>query len=74
MSDPSDLARRYPQWSLWRSDRGRWWATRLRPFSLAAEVIAQAYRTVDADDLITIARLIAEQEARAAIADYRHRT
>ncbi|MEV6865750.1 hypothetical protein AB0M44_32735 [Streptosporangium subroseum] len=53
-----------PGWHVWRSDHGRWWATRTSPFSHAAER-AEAYRTVDADDERTLYELIAEQERRA---------
>ncbi|GAA4205798.1 MULTISPECIES: hypothetical protein [Microbispora] len=49
------------------SDRGRFWATRERPFSPAAEA-AGAARTVDGDDLTELCRVIAEQESLADIA------
>ncbi|MBX6381692.1 MAG: hypothetical protein IRZ07_01770 [Microbispora sp.] len=54
-------------WRVWRSDAGRWWATRERPFSIAAEE-AGAYRTVDGDDLGELCRVIAEQESLADLA------
>jgi hypothetical protein len=47
-----------------RSDAGRFWATRERPFPRAVED-AGAYRTVDADDLVGLCRVIAEQEGMA---------
>ncbi|MGW5262497.1 hypothetical protein ACWEQG_16090 [Microbispora sp. NPDC004025] len=55
------------RWRVWRSDVGRWWATRERPFGIAAEK-AGAYRTVDADDLDELCRVIAEQESMADLA------
>ncbi|GAA4232932.1 hypothetical protein FHR32_004375 [Streptosporangium album] len=59
LTSPSCPGRR-----IWRSDQGRWWATRTSPFSRAAER-AEAHRTVDADDERTLRELIAEQEHRA---------
>lgn len=47
-----------------RSDAGRLWASRVRPFSVAAEA-AGAWRTVDADDLRELGLAIAEQESIA---------
>ncbi|MFC0865671.1 hypothetical protein ACFHYQ_25575 [Sphaerimonospora cavernae] len=47
-----------------RSDAGRLWASRVRPFSVVAER-AGAWRTVDADDLRELGLAIAEQEAVA---------
>ncbi|GAA1257303.1 hypothetical protein GCM10009677_04590 [Sphaerisporangium rubeum] len=52
-----------PGWSVFRSDTGRYWATRRR-FREADEA-AGVWRTVDADDPVTLTRLIAEQEHRA---------
>ncbi|MEU7912526.1 hypothetical protein [Microbispora bryophytorum] len=54
-------------WRIWRSDAGRWWATRERPFDVAAEE-AGAHRTVDGDDLDELRRVIAEQESLADLA------
>ncbi|MGW5159350.1 hypothetical protein ACWEPN_28065 [Nonomuraea wenchangensis] len=47
-----------------RSDAGRFWATRERPFPRAVED-AGAHRTVDADDLVGLCQAIAEQESIA---------
>ncbi|ADG88237.1 hypothetical protein [Thermobispora bispora] len=49
-----------PGWRIWRSDAGRWWATRHQPFPKAAEAIGAA-RTVD-----QLREVIAEQERLAA--------
>jgi hypothetical protein len=54
-------------WRVWRSDAGRYWATRMDAFSRAAER-AGAARTVDGDTLPTLCRSIAEQESTAALA------
>jgi hypothetical protein len=51
-------------WRIMRSDAGRWWATRERPFPRAVED-AGAHRTVDADDLVELCRVIAAQEGMA---------
>ncbi|MFC6085208.1 immunoglobulin domain-containing family protein [Sphaerisporangium aureirubrum] len=50
-------------WCVFRSDAGRYWATR-KSFGDADEA-AGVWRTVDADDPEALARLIAEQEHRA---------
>ncbi|TXK43293.1 hypothetical protein [Nonomuraea sp. C10] len=51
-------------WRIMRSDAGRFWATRERPFPRAVED-AGAHRTVDADDLVGLCQVIAEQESIA---------
>jgi hypothetical protein len=53
-----------PGWTVFRSDAGRYWATKRR-FGGADEA-AGVWRTVDADDPAALTRLIAEQEHRAA--------
>ncbi|MEV7804954.1 hypothetical protein AB0O28_18595 [Microbispora sp. NPDC088329] len=53
-----------PGWRIMRSDTGRLWATRERPFTVAEEA-AGAYRTVDGDDALQLARAIAHQESVA---------
>ncbi|GGO08403.1 hypothetical protein GCM10010116_16990 [Microbispora rosea subsp. aerata] len=58
------IVRAVSRWHVWRSDAGRWWASRTRPFSTEAEE-AGAYRTVDGDDLGELCRAIAEQESLA---------
>lgn len=54
-------------WRVMRSDAGRLWATRERPFNAPAEE-AGAFRTVDGDDLPELCRVIAEQESLAKLA------
>jgi len=51
-------------WRVMRSDAGRWWATRERPFPLAVEC-AGAARTVDGDTEQEVCQAIAEQESLA---------
>jgi hypothetical protein len=53
-------------WRIWRSNTGRWWATREHAFDLAAE-LAGAWRTVDGDDQMALCRAIADQERRARL-------
>ncbi|MEU8176455.1 hypothetical protein AB0C14_26590 [Microbispora hainanensis] len=48
-------------WRILRSDAGRLWATRERPFDRAAEM-AGACRTVDGDDLGQLKAEIMRQE------------
>ncbi len=56
-----------PGWRVFTSDVGRLWATREQPFDRAAQYEG-AWRTVDGDDEIALARAIAEQESRADLA------
>ncbi len=51
-------------WRIMRSDEGRLWASRERPFPVAAEA-AGACRTVDADDLRELGLAISAQESLA---------
>jgi hypothetical protein len=55
-----------PGWRVFRSTAGRWWATREQPYDEVAEE-AGAWRTVDGDDELELARAIAEQESRATL-------
>ncbi|XVQ89174.1 hypothetical protein ACQP2K_17690 [Microbispora siamensis] len=51
-------------WRIMRSDAGRLWATRERPFPSPVEE-AGAHRTVDGDDLVELCQAIAAQEGIA---------
>lgn len=51
-------------WRIMRSDEGRLWASRERPFPVTAEA-AGACRTVDADDLRELGLAISAQESLA---------
>lgn len=54
-------------WRVFRSDAGRFWASREQPFGPSAQGSGAA-RTVDGDDELALARAIAEQESIAALA------
>lgn len=60
----AEIARDYPQWTIWRSDAGRWWATRHHPLS-AAQRDAGCAMTIDADDPEGLRDLLRDQERRA---------
>lgn len=61
----AEIAREFPDWTIWRSDAGRWWATRHHP--LTAEQRDAGYAmTVDADDPEGLRAQLRHQEGRAA--------
>lgn len=63
--DSAALARlreRYTAWSIWRSDAGRWWATRHAEIT-RTDRVAGAERTVDADDSVQLAAVLDQQAA-----------
>ncbi|GII56687.1 hypothetical protein Pth03_50760 [Planotetraspora thailandica] len=67
-----DIARAHTGWTIWRSDVGRWWATRRGPVDFEALRSGFAM-TVDADDaeslaaeLVAQARLAAESTSGSA--------
>lgn len=60
----AEIAREYPQWTIWRSDAGRWWATRHRPLD-AAQRDAGCAMTIDADDPDGLRGRLRDQEKRA---------
>ncbi|MFC4533763.1 hypothetical protein [Sphaerisporangium dianthi] len=45
----AEIAREFPEWTIWRSDAGRWWATRHRLLT-ERERDAGCAMTIDADD------------------------
>ncbi|MEU8342283.1 hypothetical protein SAMN05443665_1023125 [Actinomadura meyerae] len=51
----------FPGWQVWRSDAGRWYATRSGDLT-DAELQAGCAMTVAADDAEGLRRLLAEQE------------
>ncbi|MET7460308.1 hypothetical protein [Nonomuraea sp. NPDC005501] len=59
----ADIAREFSQWTIWRSDAGRWWATRHQPLS-DAQRDAGCAMTIDADDPDDLRERIREQEIR----------
>jgi hypothetical protein len=66
----SSIERDYPAWHIWRSQAGRWWATRLghaRPPAIAAVAAAAAAGepefalTLDADTAAELRQALASQ-------------
>lgn len=60
----ADIAREFALWTIWRSDGGRWWATRHHPLS-AAQREAGCAMTIDADDPESLREQLRDQESRA---------
>ncbi|GAA1517460.1 hypothetical protein GCM10009677_58490 [Sphaerisporangium rubeum] len=62
----AEIAREFPDWTIWRSDAGRWWATRHRPLT-DAERKSGCAMTIDADDPAGLRLgLLEQQECMAA--------
>ncbi|MEU4410805.1 hypothetical protein AB0F88_40395 [Streptosporangium sp. NPDC023963] len=59
------LAQKFTGWTIWRSDTGRWWATRHAPITKAQDNVGCA-RTVDADTPADLSKLLVDQNERAA--------
>ncbi|MBB6345697.1 hypothetical protein ACWGH8_09585 [Nonomuraea muscovyensis] len=59
----ADIAREFPQWTIWRSDAGRWWATRHHPLS-DTQRDAGCAMTIDADDPAALREQLRDQEGR----------
>ncbi|MEV5410906.1 hypothetical protein AB0K60_18945 [Thermopolyspora sp. NPDC052614] len=60
----AEIAREYPDWTIWRSDAGRWWATRHHPLTDAQREIGCSM-TIDADDPQGLREQLEEQEELA---------
>ncbi|MEV6981497.1 hypothetical protein AB0M95_09590 [Sphaerisporangium sp. NPDC051017] len=56
----AEIAREFPDWTIWRSDAGRWWATRHRLLT-EEERDAGGAMTVDADDSKGLRERLLEQ-------------
>ncbi|WP_169987752.1 MULTISPECIES: hypothetical protein [unclassified Microbispora] len=68
MTTLEDIARDHAGWIIWRSDVGRWWATRRGPVNLDA-IRRGCAMTLDADDPEALAAaLTAQAELTAAVA------
>ncbi|WP_249345862.1 hypothetical protein [Microbispora sp. H11081] len=68
MTTLEDIARDHAGWIIWRSDVGRWWATRRGPVDLDA-IRRGCAMTLDADDPEALAAVLAAQaELTAAVA------
>ncbi|MEV7966732.1 hypothetical protein AB0O34_12210 [Sphaerisporangium sp. NPDC088356] len=63
----AEIAREFPDWTIWRSDAGRWWATRHHPLT-EEERDAGCAMTIDADDPEGLReRLLEQQECMSSI-------
>lgn len=60
----AEIAREFPHWTIWRSDAGRWWATRHHPLN-AEQRAAGCAMTIDADDPDGLREQLLDQERRA---------
>ncbi|MDA0633797.1 hypothetical protein OUY22_10235 [Nonomuraea sp. MCN248] len=60
----AEIAREFPQWTIWRSDAGRWWATRHHPLS-DAQRDAGGAMTIDADDPDNLREQLRDQQRLA---------
>ncbi|GAA2845523.1 hypothetical protein GCM10010517_01980 [Streptosporangium fragile] len=61
----AEIAREFPDWTIWRSDAGRWWATRHHPLTSAQRDLGCAM-TIDADDPEGLREQLRDQQARSA--------
>ena len=50
----AQLEAEFPGWHIWRSNAGRWWATRTGPVLRREDLGATRVMTVDADDAIAL--------------------
>jgi len=64
VTDLSRLARKYPGWTIWRSNTGRWYATR-HTWPTEAEGRAGCARTINAATLDDLTELLKDQQQRA---------
>ncbi|MFF4414836.1 hypothetical protein ACFYY8_20100 [Streptosporangium sp. NPDC001559] len=62
------LGRYAGTWSIWRSDTGRWYATRLIRALSRVQLDANLSMTVHADDAEALDELLTEQERMASAA------
>jgi hypothetical protein len=64
----AEIAREFPDWTIWRSDAGRWWATRHHPLTAAQRDVGYAM-TIDADDPEGLREQLRKQQDRSDEAD-----
>ncbi|MGW4423434.1 hypothetical protein [Streptosporangium sp. NPDC004631] len=62
---PESATSMIPGWRVVRSDAGRYWASRVRPFTTEQLNRTDAYRTVDADTFDGLRAEAARQEEAA---------
>jgi hypothetical protein len=60
----AEIAREFPDWTIWRSDAGRWWATRHHPLTSAQRDVGCAM-TIDADDSEGLREQLLDQRERS---------
>ena len=60
--EPAVITKQFPDWALWRSATGRWWASR-RTELTAADLAAGRALFLHADDLEALASQIRAQQA-----------
>ncbi|MCG5215347.1 hypothetical protein [Streptosporangium sp. KLBMP 9127] len=60
----AEIAREHPAWTIWRSDAGRWWATRHHPLN-SVEREAGLAMTIDADTPDGLRIELTDQRQRA---------
>ena len=58
------IGRDYPEWHVWRSQAGRWWATRLGHIYPTSERDPEFAMTVDADTVGELRDALAVQRRR----------
>ncbi|RJL21474.1 hypothetical protein [Bailinhaonella thermotolerans] len=68
-----EVAEEFPDWMVFRSDRGRFWAS-LRRELTRYEMAGCCDRMVDADDLDTLVEKLREQELKQQVAAASRRT
>ncbi|WP_326645927.1 hypothetical protein OG884_14795 [Streptosporangium sp. NBC_01755] len=64
----AEIAREFPDWTIWRSDAGRWWATRHHPLTSAQRDVGCAM-TIDADDPEGLREQLRAQRERSGEAE-----
>ncbi|WP_433369117.1 hypothetical protein [Streptosporangium sp. CA-115845] len=64
----AEIAREFPDWTIWRSDAGRWWATRHHPLTSAQRDVGCAM-TIDADDSEDLREQLRTQRERSGEAE-----
>jgi hypothetical protein len=60
----TEIGRDYPDWHVWRSQAGRWWATRLGHGHPASDRDQEFAMTVDADTVGELREALAYQRGR----------
>jgi len=64
----AEIAREFPDWTIWRSDAGRWWATRHHPLTSAQRDVGCAM-TIDSDAPEGLREQLIDQRERSGDAE-----